>query len=98
MRIKWRTQKEVRLLKEAWQRKSELAVDNMTLNDDDIPGMRGGFYFLIDLEPLGGWKGNNWAILWSDIGDTDAWYFPSREAAEAEWLPARQTAEQIDRE
>jgi hypothetical protein len=94
MGIKWRTQKEVRLLNAAWQRRSELAVDEMVLNDEDVQSLRGGFYFLVDLQPLGGWKGKGWAILWSDLSDIDAWYFTSRADAEREWNPARETAAQ----
>ena len=53
MGIRWRTQKEVaegsRLINEAWERKGELAVDNMAVNDGDVPGLAGGIYYLIDL-------------------------------------------------
>ena len=98
MRVSWRTQKEVRFLNEVMNRKAELAVDDLAISESKAHRFPGGLYYLLDLTPLGGWKGKSWAIFCWDLADVDVWYFRTREEAEAGWLQAREAAGPRDSE
>jgi hypothetical protein len=55
-------------------------------------------YFLVDLTPVGGWKGNTWAILQWDHIDGDAYWYATRSEADVYWDKVRKESARQERE
>lgn len=82
MRLRWVGRAELRVVNELFERRSELAVEQAALN----PGSHlwPGIYWLVDAQPIGGWKGNQWAILWTDFTKSMANWYTTRDAADVD--------------
>lgn len=87
MTPRWVSRAQVRVINELFQRCSELAVEEAALNPG--PHLWPGVYWLVDAQPVGGWKGNQWAILWTDFSKSMANWYPTRNAAEVDWQELR---------
>ena len=88
MRVRWVSRAEKRVINDLFERKDELAVEEtVALNDGSH--LWAGIYWLVDAQPLGGWKGNLWAILWTDFSKSMANWYPTREAADLNWAELR---------
>lgn len=90
MALRWISPKQARVINQLADRVGELSHDRQALNDGShLPA---GVYWLVDARPVGGWKGNNWAILWSDFARSHAEWFASKADAEAHWLGIQREA------
>jgi hypothetical protein len=87
MRLRWVNRAEKRIVNELFDRRAELAVEEGALN----PGSHlwPGIYWLVDAKPVGGWKGNEWAILWTDFSKSMGNWYKTREEAEVDWQELR---------
>jgi hypothetical protein len=83
MALRWVSRGEVKVVNQLLARRTELAEGQAALN----PGSHlwPGIYWLVDARPVGGWKGNEWAILWTDFSDSMAKWYPTKDHANANW-------------
>ena len=80
MGIRWVTKREAAFVNELTS--GDYRVESLALNEDKQ--VVGGFYYLINAAPAGGWKGNMWAIVWTDLARrSHQWYRTSDEARQA---------------
>ena len=95
--MRWVGRKEVRFLNEiVLPRRQELTVELLGL--DPNPVLPPAIYLLVDLTPVGGWKGNTWAILKWDIPEIDASWYATRSDADVDWNKVRNESARQEKE